>query len=62
MLVHLSRGLTIEGPNKSTLGLFERVRRHYAQRAARRHLYALDDRMLHDIGISRSDIDHLTNG
>lgn len=28
--------------------------------AARRHLHSLDTRMLRDIGISRSEIDHVT--
>lgn len=59
MINHLSRGFMIEAGNKSSLGLFERIRRHYAKQAARRQLHALDDRMLHDIGINRGEIDRL---
>ena len=62
MLTHISRGITFDTQGKSSLGLFERIRRHYVKRVARHQLYALDERMLHDIGISRSDIDRLTKG
>jgi len=62
MFTHLSRGVTFNAGGKSSRGLFERIRRHYVKRAARHQLYALDERMLHDIGISRSDIDRLTKG
>lgn len=60
MFNHLSRGLMVEAHSQSSPGLFTRIRRHYAARVARRQLHALDDRMLHDIGISRGDIDHVT--
>lgn len=60
MFNHLSRGFMIEVDSKSAPGLFERLRRHYVARTARYQLHALDDRMLHDIGISRGDIDHVT--
>jgi uncharacterized protein YjiS (DUF1127 family) len=59
MINHLSRGFMIEASDKSSLGLFERIRRHYAKQVARRQLHALDDRMLHDIGINRSEIDRV---
>ncbi len=38
-------------------GLFTRVRVHLAQRDARRRLRELDDHLLCDIGITRSDIE-----
>jgi uncharacterized protein YjiS (DUF1127 family) len=59
MINHLSRGFMVEASAKSSLGLFERIRRHYAKQVARRQLHALDDRMLHDIGINRSEIDRV---
>jgi uncharacterized protein YjiS (DUF1127 family) len=59
MINHLSRGFMIEASNKSSLGLFERIRRRYVKEMARRQLHALDDRMLHDIGINRSEIDRV---
>ena len=62
MFTHLSRGAPLDAQGKSSLGLFERIRRHYVKRAARNQLHALDERMLHDIGISRGDIDRLTKG
>lgn len=62
MLTQLSRGLAIEAKGGSSPSLFTRLRQHYAKRAARRQLQALDDRMLSDIGITRSDIDRVTLG
>lgn len=59
---HLSRRPPLEFHSTSSLGLLGRIRRHYAKRVARHQLYALDDRMLQDIGIARSDIDRLAKG
>lgn len=59
MINHLSRGFMVEAHDTSSPGLFERIRRHYAKKAVRRQLHSLDDRMLHDIGISRSEIDRI---
>ncbi|WP_162914443.1 DUF1127 domain-containing protein [Taklimakanibacter lacteus] len=59
MISHLSRGFMVEAHDKSLPGLVERIRRHYAKKAVRRQLQSLDDRMLHDIGISRSEIDRI---
>jgi uncharacterized protein YjiS (DUF1127 family) len=62
MINHLARGFMIETRDKSSFGLVERLCRHYARRAARRELRALDDRMLSDIGISRGEIERVTKG
>jgi uncharacterized protein YjiS (DUF1127 family) len=59
---HSSRGSNFESRIASSLGLLDRIRQHYAKRAARHQLYALEDRMLQDIGIARSDIDRVTTG
>jgi uncharacterized protein YjiS (DUF1127 family) len=34
------------------------LRRHRARSVARKHLLGLDDRMLHDIGLTRLDVLH----
>lgn len=52
MTLDTTRGILLAPP-----GLFTRVRIHLAQRDARRRLRELDDHLLRDIGITRSDIE-----
>ena len=47
-----ARGIILAPPS-----LFERVRTKLAQAAARRPLVELDDRLLRDIGVTRTDIE-----
>jgi uncharacterized protein YjiS (DUF1127 family) len=42
--------------------LWSKLRHRHEQRQAARALYAFNDRMLKDIGISRSDIEYLQQG
>jgi uncharacterized protein YjiS (DUF1127 family) len=60
MQSRLSHRSAPESRNMSSFGLLGRIREHYLKLAARHQLLALDDRMLKDIGISRSDIDRFT--
>lgn len=49
-----------ETQGESSLGLLDRIRQDNVRRAARNHLHGMDNHMLKDIGIARSDIDRLT--
>lgn len=48
------------GVSLATVILFDSVLSAMDAATARRHLHALDDRMLQDIGLSRSQIDYKT--
>jgi uncharacterized protein YjiS (DUF1127 family) len=57
MTLDTARGIIIGDRRRPTPGLFERVRKHFAQVATRKQLRALDDHMLRDIGLSRTQIE-----
>jgi uncharacterized protein YjiS (DUF1127 family) len=57
MTLDTARGIILGSRHRPTPGLFERVRRYFSRAATQQHVHSLDDRMLHDLGISRSHIE-----
>ena len=67
MSLTLTRGGTRSGGALAALGrraaaLLRRSRDRFADRRAAEQLAQLDDRMLHDIGLARADIEFLARG